>query len=272
MEATNILNTIKGWITAVGIKIVISIIILVFGFKLINLLSKKLSNLLNERVKKIDRTIMRTCEYVLTILLKIILVSTMVSYLGIETSSISAVIASAGIGVGLSVNGTLSNLSGGIMLLVTRPFSIGDYIQAQGQEGTVQDIHISYTRILTNDKKNVYLPNSALSSGIIVNYSSESIRRVNFDFVIGVYEPEKIRSILMRCMEKNPLILKDPKPEARVCDFGEGKGTKLFTTAYCKSADYWDTYYSLLEDVNAAYRENDIQLPMQRMEVHVKQD
>lgn len=271
MEAGALLQTIKGWLLTVGYKLVIAVLILIFGFKIVNALGKKASTLLNSKVK-MDQTILKTIEYAATIVIKGFIVLFLISYLGIETAGISAILASAGIGIGLALNGTLSNLSGGVMLLITRPFSIGDYISAQGQEGTVQDIHISYTRILTNDKKNVYLPNSALSSGTIVNYTSEPIRRVNFDFSIDTYDPEMVRQILMKCMKDNPLILSDPEPKVRVEEFGEGKGTKLFTIAFCKSKDYWEVYYSLLESVNSAYREHGLLVPKDKLEVHLKQD
>lgn len=271
MEAGAIFTTVKNWALTVGYKLVIAILILIIGFKLVNAFGRKMRALLNDRTK-LDKTILETIEYALIILLKVLIILFIVSYLGIETAGISAVLASAGIGIGLAVNGTLSNLSGGVMLLITRPFSIGDYISAQGQEGTVQDIHISYTRILTNDKKNVYLPNSALSSGTIINYSSAPERRVNFDFSIGQNDPEKVRTILMKCMKEDTRILNEPAPDVRMDEFGEGKGTRLFTTAYCKTPDYWDVYYGLLESVNKSFRENGIHVPFDQLDVHIKQD
>ena len=271
MEAGTILLTIKNWALTVGYKLIVAIVILIIGFKIINSLGKKLGTVLSTRTK-LDQTLLKTINYALTIVLKILIILFLISYLGIETAGISAILASAGIGIGLAVNGTLSNLSGGVMLLITRPFSIGDYISAQGQEGTVQDIHISYTRILTNDKKNIYLPNSALSSGTIINYSSAPVRRVNFDFSIGANDPEQVRKVLKQCMEAHPLILKDPASDVRMDAFGEGNGTRLFTTAFCKSADYWTVYYDLLESVNKAFRERGIQVPFDQLDVHIKND
>lgn len=271
MQAEEYWNVVKNWALTVGYKLVLAVLILIIGFKIVNALGKKLGKLLGEQ-KKLDQTIAKTINYAVTIVLKILIVMFLISFLGIETAGISALLASAGIGIGLAVNGTLSNLSGGVMLLITRPFSIGDYISAQGQEGTVQDIHISYTHIVTNDRKNVYLPNSALSAGTVVNYSSSPERRVSFDFSIGGNDPDKVRKVIMGCMEKNPLILKDPAPDVRMDAFGEGNGTKLFTTAYCKTADYWTVYYDLLESVNKAFRENGIDVPLNKLEVHMKND
>lgn len=271
MEAEALLQTIKNWLLSVGYKLVVAVLILIIGFKIVNALGKKISTVLNNKVK-MDQTILKTIEYALTIIVKALIILFIISYLGIETAGISAILASAGIGIGLALNGTLSNLSGGVMLLITRPFSIGDYISAQGQEGTVQDIHISYTRILTNDKKNVFLPNSALSSGTIVNYTSEGVRRVTFDFSIGTNVPDAVSRILLQCITEHPLVFKDPAPGVRVDEFGQGNGTKLFTTAFCKSEDYWTVYYDLLEAINKAFRENGIVVPYDQLDVHIKQD
>lgn len=165
MDWKVLLDQIAAWATNVGIKIVISVIILVISFIIINRLSKSIENkgtkLQNEKGKHVNMTVYRTLSYVAKVGLKILVVLALVGYLGIDTSAVSALIASLGVGVGLAVNGTLSNFAGGVLLLITHPFHDGDFISANGFEGTVEDIFICNTKIRTNDNKVVYLPNAS---------------------------------------------------------------------------------------------------------------
>lgn len=188
MDWKALLDQIVAWATNVGIKIVISVIILVISFIIINRLSKSIENkgtkLQNEKGKHVNMTVYRTLSYVAKVGLKILVVLALVGYLGIDTSAVSALIASLGVGVGLAVNGTLSNFAGGVLLLITHPFHDGDFISANGFEGTVEDIFICNTKIRTNDNKVVYLPNGKLSTSEIVNYSEKPTRRV--DFTLGI--------------------------------------------------------------------------------------
>jgi len=174
------LNTIVNWATTTGVRLIIALVVCFVAFKIINFVAKKFSKKL-EAKEKLDKTLTKTLIYAGKIVLKILVVICLIGYLGIQTTSISALIASVGVAAGLAVNGTLSNLAGGIMLLITRPFKVDDYIVAQGEEGIVEDIRITYTKIKTLDNRTVYLPNSALSAGTIVNYSEKDLRRVDLD-------------------------------------------------------------------------------------------
>lgn len=264
------IQTVMTWITSVGIKILISFVILIVLFRIINKIAARISKSL-ENNGKLDKTLAKTLTYVAAISLKILVVITLVGYLGIETSGLSAVIASLGVCVGLAVNGTLSNLAGGVMLLITRPFRLEDYISAQGYEGSVEDIRICYTKIKTIDNKVVYLPNSALSTGTIVNYSEEGLRRVDLDFSIGSNDPVKVRSVLLNVCDREPLILKSPATEAPITDYGAGKGVKITLRAWCKSSDYWEAYYNILEGAQRAFSEAEIVVPFNQLDVHIKQ-
>ena len=181
-------TSLPTWINT-GIKIVIAVLILLISFKIINALAKRIEKKLIA-AKKLDETLTKTLAYVAKIALKVIIVISLVGYLGIDTSGLAALVAALGVSVGLAVNGTLSNLAGGAMLLITRPFKIGDYISAQGFEGTVEEIRIVNTKIVTVDNKVVNLPNGALSSGSIVNYSEKALRRVDHVFSVGGIDPE----------------------------------------------------------------------------------
>ena len=157
---------LQTWVTNTGIKLVIALVILIVSFIIIKWLSKAIEKRGKklEETKKVDKTIYRTLSHVTNIALKVLVVVALIGYVGIDTSGITALIASLGVGVGLAVNGTLSNLAGGFLLLVTHPFKVDDYIAANGYEGTVEDIFVCYTKIRTFDNKTVYLPNGALST------------------------------------------------------------------------------------------------------------
>lgn len=265
----NLTDTIISWVTTTGIRVVISLVILLVAFRLINAISRKIVKKLSGS-KTIDKTLAKTLANAAAIGLKVLVVVSLVGYLGIETSGISAVIASLGVCVGLAVNGTLSNLAGGAMILITRPFNVGDYISAQGNEGTVEDILICSTKILTVDNKVIYIPNSALSTGTIVNYSEKAERRVDLVFSVAGNDPAQVRSILLDVCADEALVLKDPAPFARITDFGAGNGLKITLRAWCKSADYWDAYFALLDSIQQRFEEEKIVVPFNQLDVHMK--
>ena len=186
-------NTLLQWATNTGVKIVIALVIMFISFKVINSIAKKIVK--RGEKKHSDKTIFQTLAYVLKIGLKIIVTICLIGYLGIDTSGITALVASLGVCIGLAVNGALSNLAGGVLIILTRPFKIDDYIEALCYSGTVVDIHITNTKLLTPDNKVIYLPNGTLSSAEIVNYSEKELRRVDFMFSIGYnddYIPQEL--------------------------------------------------------------------------------
>jgi len=180
MDWQQLLNTIVQWATSVGVKIIIALAILFISFKIINVIARKIEKKGND--KKADKTIMKTLAYVFKLGLKIVIIICLVGYLGIDTSGLTALVASLGVCIGLAVNGALSNLAGGVMIILTRPFRIDDYIEAQGQAGTVVDIHVTNTKLLTPDNKVIYIPNGTLANGEIINYSEKDTRRVDLTF------------------------------------------------------------------------------------------
>lgn len=264
----NAITTVAQWAATTGVKIIVALVILLVSFKIVNVLSAKLDKKLTG-AKKLDETLAKTLLFMAKIGLKVVIVICLVGYLGIDTSGLAALVASLGVCIGLAVNGTLSNLAGGAMLLITRPFSIGDYIVAQGNEGVVEAIHIVSTKIVTLDNKVVYLPNGALSSGTIINYSEKDLRRVDLEFSVGGNDPRKVESILLDVCKADSKVLSDPAPFARVSDYGAGNGVRVTLRAWCKTDDYWDTYFDLLKAANEAFDAQGIVIPFNRMDVKV---
>ena len=265
----SIIETVRDWALSTGLKIVFAIIILLISFRIITVISRRIEKKL-ENSGKFDKTLVRTLSYAGRILIKIVIASCMIGYLGVDTSGIAALIASLGVGIGLAVNGALSNFAGGVLLLVTRPFKVGDYISAQGTEGIVEDIKIISTKVVTLDNKVVHLPNGALSSGNIINYSEKEIRRVDLDFSVAGNDPEQVRSLILGVCDADEKVLKDPAVFVRVTDYGAGNGVKVTMRAWTKTAQYWDTYFDLLNGVRKAFEANNIVIPFNQLDVHIK--
>lgn len=261
------MNTIMNWVTTTGIRIVVSLIVLVISFRIINRVTRRLEK---KFLEKFDKTLTQTLSYLCRIFAKIVVLTCLIAYLGIDTSGMTAVIGSLGVCVGLAVNGALANFAGGVLLLLTRPFKVGDYIAAQGVEGTVEDIRVTATKIVTVDNKVIYLPNGSLSSGNITNYSEKEIRRVDYTFSVAGNDPELVEKLIKDVCAKDEKVLKDPAVFVRVCDYGAGNGLKVVMRAWTKGENYWATYFDLLDGVRAAFEKNNIVIPFNQLDVHIK--
>ena len=272
MDWQQVWQTVQDWLTHTGIKILISIVIMIVSFSLINWLSKRIAKRADKKVaenKKIDKTIYKTVSYVVKVGLKVLVVIALIGYVGIDTSAITALIASLGVGVGLAINGTLSNFAGGVLILITRPFKDDDYIQACGYEGTVEDIRICHTRLRTTDNKVVYLPNGKLSTSEVVNFSEKDLRRVDLKFSISYSDDfEKAKSVIADVCAQNELILKDPEPSIRVSE-QSASSIDISAKVWCKNADYWTVKFDMLENVKKAFDASGITIPFNQLDVHV---
>ena len=273
-EPEGILDLLKKWVTSdavinKGIQIIAALLILLISFRIVTLISRRIEKKLYKS-EKFDKTLVRTLSYVGRLVVKIVIVTCLIGWLGIDTTGIAALIASLGVGVGLAVNGALSNFAGGILILVTRPFKVGDYISAQGSEGIVEDIRIISTKIVTLDNKVVYLPNGALSSGNIVNYSEKDIRRVDLVFSVAGNDPDVVRKLITDVCAADEKVLQDPAVFVRVSDYGAGNGVKVTMRAWCKTEQYWDTYFDLLNGVQKTFEANKIVIPFNQLDVHIK--
>ncbi len=267
--SSGLVDQLINWATTTGIKIVIALVILIISFKIVNVISRRVEKKL-EKGGKFDKTLVRTLSYVGRLVIKIVIASGLVGYLGIDTTGLAALIASLGVGIGLAVNGALANFAGGVLLLVTRPFKVGDFISAQGVEGVVEDIKIVSTTVVTLDNKVVHLPNGALSSGNIVNFSEKDIRRVDLEFSVAGNDPEQVKSLINEVCAADEKVLKDPAVFVRVTDYGAGNGVKVTMRAWTKTAQYWDTYFDLLNGVRKAFEQNNIVIPFNQLDVHIK--
>lgn len=265
-------NQIVTWIRTGGLKLLFAVAVLILTFALINWFAKKIGARAEKQIGegKLDKTLYKSISYIVRVMAKVLVVVALIGYLGFDTSGFAAILTSLGIGIGLAVNGTLSNFAGGILLLITRPFTDDDFIEACGFGGTVEDILICNTKIRTPDNKVVYLPNGKLSTSEIVNYSKKPTRRVDLTFSVAYEDDfEKAKEILLSVCRENPKILTDPAPTARVSEHGESS-INLSLKAWCRNEDYWDTRFDLLEGVKSAFDKEGIHIPYPQLDVHTK--
>ena len=264
----DILTALVNWAITTGVKLIIAVVLLIVSFKLIKWIGKKIIK--NAEEKHADKTVTKTLVHVAQIAAKCIVVVCLIGYLGIDTSAITALIASFGVCIGLAVNGALSNIAGGVLILVTRPFKVDDFIEAQGVTGTVTDINMTATRVVTPDNKVVYLPNGALSSGNITNYSEKDTRRVDITFAIAAgSDADRAIAVVKEVITSHSLVLTDPAPFVRLNENGDSC-LRITSRAWVKSEDYWTVYFDVLEGVKKAFGENGISAPHNQVDVHIQ--
>lgn len=252
--------------TDVGGKILFALIVLIAG----RIIIKKLLKFL-EKSKLLSQTDGEVKTFTLSFVsigLYVLLVVSIIGILGVPMASIVTVLASAGVAVGLALQGALSNLAGGIMIMIFRPFKLGDYVEASGVSGTIKEVTLFYTVFVTVDNKYITVPNGSLMNANIINYSKEELRRVDLAFSCGKGEdPKKVQDIMLETMKQNPLIIKDGSadaPFARLCG-GTNESMDFTVRAWVKSADYWTVYFDLTQAITEALGANGVSAPAIRV-------
>ena len=273
-ELKTFVDGLISWVANTGVSIVLKVIaalvIMFVSFKVINRVARKIEK--RSEKKSYDKTIMRTLAYVVKIAAKCLVTVCLIGFVGIDTSGITALIASLGVCFGLAVNGAVANIAGGVLIIVTRPFKIDDYIEAQGFGGTVEEIHMTYTKLRTPDNKIVFIPNGELSNGNIVNYSIKETRRLDQTYSVSYDKPEdvaKAKAVISAICEAHELILKDPAYAVRVSSYGD-HGIDIQVRVWTKSSDYWTVHFELLDIIKNAFDENGIEIPYNQLDVHIK--
>lgn len=250
-----------------GLKLIGAILLLIIGFKIVNVFGKKIKKMkLYEKLDPTARTFMRS---LIVISLKIVLVIAAAIIVGVPMASMVAVIGSAGLAIGLALQGSLSNIAGGFIILVFRPFKVGDFISTVDATGTVESINLFYTKVVTGDNKVVMVPNAIISNQSLTDYSSKEERRVDFVFNTSHdADFEKVKAILLENAKKHPLVLKTPEIEAYLTEHSANAMT-FSLRAWCKTYDYWTVFYEITEGVNKSFAENGIRTPSQKVDVHI---
>lgn len=254
----------------IGGRILGALIIFFIGRFAITFVNRLLRRILERR--KIDAGIRSFVESLVNILLMVLLIVAIVDKLGIETTSFAALLASAGVAVGMALSGNLQNFAGGLIILLFRPYKVGDWIEAQSASGTVREIQIFHTILTTADNKTVYIPNGAASSGVIVNYSHEAIRRV--DWVIGVEYGEdyaRVEATVRHIVAADQRILADPAPFVAL-DALDASSVNIRLRVWVKNADYWGVYYDTQRAIYDEFNKAGIGFPFPQLTVHQAKD
>ena len=254
------IDSLANLATSVGSTIILAVLVLVVGKIMIGALLKFLTN--SKLLNRIDGAVRTFSLSFVKIALYLLLAVSVIGILGVPMASIVAALASAGVAIGLALQGALSNLAGGIMLMIFKPFRLGDYVDVSGVSGVVRESTMFYTVILTLDGKKITVPNGNLMNTNVVDYSSEDLRRVDLDFSCAKSEdPAKVQAIMQKVMRANPKVLDAPdQPFARVSG-GTNEAMNFIVRAWCHNADYWDVYFDLTQGIIEALGAAGVQAP-----------
>ncbi len=260
-------TAILTWLTQTGLRVLISVVLLIVGWILIGKIADRVSK--SNRIQKYDPMLADFVDSGINIAAKILLVVICVTIMGVPSASIAALIASFGVAIGLALQGGLSNIAGGIMLLIFRPFKIGDYVVSGSYEGTVTGINIFYTTMRTVDNRRVLLPNGSISNSALVNVTAEDTRRVDLTYTVSFESDlEKTKKVLQLVANSDSRVLKDPAVSVVVGDYADGS-YKVSVRSWCRTSDYWDVYFSMQDKVLAAFDASGIVLGHPHLNVHL---
>lgn len=262
-------QVVHEYLIPLGLKILAAIIVLILGRWVIKLVKKWMANGLMS--KHADATLHSFLSNLVSVLLYFILIIFIVSILGVNTSSLVALLASAGLAIGMALSGTLQNFAGGVMIILFRPFKVGDFISAQGFEGKVSEIQIFNTHLLTVDNKEVILPNGALSTGVMTNFSKQGTRRVDWTFSMAYGDDyDRAKALLLRLCADDSRIMGDPAPFVELIKLNDSS-VDLTVRAWVDAADYWPVFFAMNEKVYKAFAQEGLHIPFPQMDVHINQ-
>ena len=252
---------------SVGSKILLAIVVFLVGRWIVRRLNKLLAKILEKR--HVEASLSTFVKSLVNITLTLLLIIVVIGVLGIETSSFIALFASAGVAIGMALSGTLQNFAGGVMILLFKPFKVGDTIEAQGQTGTVREIQIFNTILATPDNKIIIIPNGGLSTGLMKNYSKEATRRVDWEFGIAYGDDyTKAKAVIARLLDADGRVLKDPAYFIALTSLGESS-VNVVVRAWVNSGDYWGVYFDMNEKVYKTFAEENLNIPFPQLDVHL---
>lgn len=253
--------------TDYGLKIIGAILIFLLG----KWVARRLTNVTLKVMQKaeVDPTLLRFAENLVYMLLMVVVVLAALNTLGVQTTSFVAILGAAGLAVGLALQGTLGNVGSGVLLIIFRPFQVGDFVNAGGEAGSVEAISLFATTLKTPDNKLIIIPNSAVTGGNITNFSAKETRRVELTFGIGYNDDLKeAKRILQEIIDGDERVLRDPEPFVAVSELAESS-VNFVVRVWVKRADYWDVYFDTIEKVKLTFDEQGISIPFPQMDIHL---
>ncbi len=260
-------DTIMEMIVTYGPKLIMAILTLIIGLWIIKGMTRGLSNMLDKR--DIDASLKPFLKSLFGALLKILLVVSVMGMVGIEMTSFIAILGAAGLAVGMALSGTLQNFAGGVIILILKPFKVGDFIEAQGFSGTVESIQIFNTILKTPQNQVILVPNGGLSTGAVVNYSVESTRRLDQTYGIDYSDDiSKAREIILRVVNEDSRILKDPAPAVVLTGLGDS-AVNLSMRVWTKNEDFWNVSFDTMEKIKKTFDAEGVSFPFPQRDVHM---
>lgn len=220
---------------------------------------------------KLDVSLVSFLTKTVRIVLYVLMIVSALSSIGISTTGIIAALSACGLAVAVALKDSLSNVAGGILLLLVPRFATGDFIDAAGNAGTVLRVDLLHTMIRTPDNRRISIPNGVLINSHIINYSHEAKRRVDINFTVSYdADVEKAKSVILEVINAHPMVLKEDAPMARVSGYKDSS-VEIISRAWCNSADYWNVYFDVMENVRVAFDKNGIEIPYNQLDVHIKE-
>lgn len=261
-------NTIE-LVSTHGLRFVVTIVLLIVGLWIANRLGRLFYGMMEKR--EVDPSLRSFLKSVIGVLLKILVIISILTYAGIPMTSFIAVLGAASLAVGLALSGTLQNFAGGVLILIIKPFKVGDFIEAQGFMGTVQEIQIFNTILKTPDNIEIVIPNGGLSTGSVTNYSAHASRRAQWVFGIAYGDSyQKAERILKKILAEDSRVLKEPEPMVFLSNLNDSS-VDITVRAWASSADFWPLNFDIHQKVYDAFNAEGINIPFPQMDVHLKQ-
>ena len=263
----DVLERIYVLVVRYGMKFIMALVVLIVGLIVIKWITKGVVKMMKKR--NVNESLIPFLKSLMNILLKAMLIISVMGMVGIQMTSFIAVLGAAGLAVGLALQGTLQNFAGGVLLLILKPFKVGDFIETQGNLGTVKSIQIFNTIINTGDNKRIILPNGPVATGAIINYSSESTRRVDFLFGIGYDDDiDQAKDVILNLIKADSRISSDPEPFIAVKELADSS-VNLVVRVWGDASDYWGIFFDLTENVKKTFDKEGISIPYPQSDVHL---
>ena len=268
MTFSDILSMLAEWGIEIAAKVAIALAIYFVGRWLIGRLVKIVNKVCEKR--GVEISLQQFFKNMIKVVLYICLALTVIGILGIDTTSLITMFVSASLAIGMALSGTMQNFAGGVMILLLRPYRIGDYVEAQGQAGTIKEISLFNTVITTVDNKIIYVPNSSISTGIINNYSQAATRRVDWNITISYGDDVEVaRRVLIEMMNSDKRVMQDPAPVVYLTSLGDS-AVNISARAWVDNADYWGVYFDLNERIYNELPKHGLHFPFPQLSVHVE--
>lgn len=270
MSTEELTSMVIKWVLNLSARVLIALAIFFIGRWIIRYLRKLLRRMMERRA--VEASLKSFLLNLVSITLTLFLIIVIIGILGIDTTSFVAIFASAGLAIGMALSGTLQNFAGGVMILIFKPFRVGDFIEAQGQTGTVKEIQLFNTVINTTDNKTIMIPNGGISTGIINNYSKESLRRVEWTFGIGYGDDYDLaKATIASMLDQDERVLKDPAYFIALSSLGDSS-VNIVVRAWTSTGNFWNVFFDMNEKVYKQFPIVGLNIPYPQMDVHLHQE